>query len=53
MGDIAFWPIATRQAVTVPANGTLDFTATVSTAELAPGNYLVGIADADEPVVGF
>ena len=39
------------QAVTVPANGTLDFTATVSTAELAPGNYLVGIADADELVL--
>ena len=39
---------STPQSVTVPANGTYDFTATVSTAELAPGNYLVGIADADE-----
>ena len=46
--DLGIEAYSVPQAVTVPANGTYEFTGTVSTAELAPGNYLVGIADADE-----
>lgn len=40
------------QAVTVPANGTYNFTATISTADLAPGNYLVGIVYEERYLLG-
>ena len=38
--------------MTVPANGTYNFTATISTADLAPGNYLVGIVYEERYLLG-